>query len=465
MSEHDPEAQPEPRPNLFRPTPDPAPVPEPVVIDHAPAPPRRGGTPLPLTLLLVAALGGATYWTWTHPQRADQAGAPAADPQPAIEAARAQLAQQIQAISARVDALEKQPAPAPAAPPADGDAAVALSKKLDDLSGRVDALSGKQDQMAAEAAKQAEIAAQKPPPAPESKPDQTAQEVPGLIAQQQAADLGKLNDTVAQQKAAVAQAQSDAKAAADAQAAQKAALDQLIQRLAKLEQESGQAQAAADAQAAQKAGIDQLTQRLAKLEQESGQAQAAAASQANDTTALAALDSRVGKLEQGAGQAQGAVTGAAKDATRAIRIEAAEAALQAGQPLGTLPDAPPALTRFATTPPPTESALRADFNRVAEAARAVSQPDVAKKSFVERMFARVQQTVVVRQGDQVIVGDPAAGILARAQDHMAAGDLKGAADTLADLRGPAADAVRDWVGKVRALLEARAALASLAARG
>jgi hypothetical protein len=439
MSEHDPEATPEPRPNLFQPASQPEQVPEPRVIDHAPLPPpaqepvRRGGTPLPLTLLLVAALGGATYWTWTHPHYTDQAGAPASDPQPAIDAARAQLAQQIQALSARVDALEKQPAPA-APPAADSDAAVALAKKLDDLAGRVDALSTKQDQMAAEAAKQAEIASQKPAPAPEPSPDHTAQEVPNLIAQQQAADLGKLNDTVAQQKAAVAQAQSDAKAAADAEAAQKAALDQ-------------------------------LTQRLAKLEQDDGQAQAAAASQATDTAALAALDSRVGKLEQGEGQAQGAVTGAAKDATRAIRIEAAEAALQAGQPLGTLPDAPPALTRFATTPPPTESALRADFPRVAAAARAVSQPDVARKSFFQRMFARVQQTVVVRQGDQVIVGDPAAGVLARAQDHMAAGDLKGAADALADLHGPAADAVKTWVGQVHALLEARAALASLAARG
>ena len=176
---------------------------------------------------------------------------------------------------------------------------------------------------------------------------------------------------------------------------------------------------------------------------------------------LAGLGERVAKLEQGAGVA----TGAAKDATRAIQLEAAAAALQAGQPLGDLPGAPAALARYATTAPPTEAALRADFPRVADAARAVSRPDDARRSFIDRALARLQQSVVVRQGDHVVVGDPAAGVLARAQASVAAGDLKGAADTLAALTGQAADAVRPWVAQARGLIDARAALAAMAAHG
>jgi hypothetical protein len=109
--------------------------------------------------------------------------------------------------------------------------------------------------------------------------------------------------------------------------------------------------------------------------------------------------------------------------------------------------------------------LRAAYPKVAEAARLASEPQTQDRSFFERLIARAQQSVVVRQGDHVIVGDPAAGVLARAQEHVSAGDLKGAADVLGALRGPAADAVHDWVDQVHSLIEARAALAAMAAHG
>jgi hypothetical protein len=90
---------------------------------------------------------------------------------------------------------------------------------------------------------------------------------------------------------------------------------------------------------------------------------------------------------------------------------------------------------------------------------------VANKGFFDRAVARLQQSVTVRQGDHVIVGDPAAGILARAQDDVTNGDLKAAVLALGGLKGAAAAAVSGWVAQVNALLEARAALASLAAHG
>jgi hypothetical protein len=69
----------------------------------------------------------------------------------------------------------------------------------------------------------------------------------------------------------------------------------------------------------------------------------------------------------------------------------------------------------------------------------------------------------VRRGDQVIVGDPAAGVLSRAQDDVANGDLAGAVVALSALQGPAATAAHDWVGRAQSLLDARAALAAMAA--
>ncbi len=529
MSDHDPDAAaPEPRSNLFEPAP---------VIDHrgdtAPVvvTRRRGGTPLLLTLLVTAALGGAGYYGWSHPMEGAQQ-------------ANSQDAQQVQALSTRLDALEKRSGTEM------GEATAALSKRVDDLSGRLDGVSTKTDQLEAQSAKVAEIAAQKNPPAEAAPapPDHTAQDVPGLMAQQEAVDKTKIGqtgagpqpadvkaaldaidqrlskletavpaqapaDTAQKPEAAPAevaalndrvakleQAAGQSDAAAKAAAGDTATLATLSDRLTKLEQASGQSDAAAKAavgdtaalaalgdrlakleqasgQTAQQAASDQkaqqgdsatlatLNDRLAKLEQATGQVESQDAAgqkaQATDLQTLAALNDRVGKLEQGAGVA----TGAAKDATRAIQLEAAAAALQAGQPLGTLPDAPPALARYATAAPPTESALRADFPRVADAARSLSQPETANRSFFDRALARIQQSVVVRQGDHVVVGDPAAGVLARAQASVSAGDLKGAADTLGALTGPAANAVRDWVSQARALIDARAALATMAAHG
>jgi hypothetical protein len=367
----------------------------------AAAAPRRGGTPLPLTLLLVAALGGAIWFVWTHPQGGEaSAGAPGQ----AIEAAKAELAGQIQALSGRIDALEKAPAAA-----AGADAQAALGKRLDDMSAALSALTAKQDALETALQKLPDAEAQKAPPASQAAPDQAqAADVAALTAQIQATD-SRIDQSAQQQKGALAA----------------------------------------------------LAQRLDHLESAVSQAEAASQDQSRDQTALDSLRARIGRLEQGAGQDKGA----AQDAALAIRLEAAQAALEAGQPLGELPNAPQALARFATTPPPTEASLRTAFPQVAEAARAASRPDTGRQSFFQRALARVQQTVTVRRGDHVIIGDPAAGVLAQAQADVGNGDLKGAVAALKGLNGPAAAAVAGWVADVQALLDARAALAALAAHG
>ncbi|MBV9247674.1 MAG: hypothetical protein JO227_00300 [Acetobacteraceae bacterium] len=149
-------------------------------------------------------------------------------------------------------------------------------------------------------------------------------------------------------------------------------------------------------------------------------------------------------------------------ADRVARVEAAEAALAAGQKLGEIPGAPPALARFASTPPPTEAALRLAFPKAEQAALAASTP-AAGKPLLARMLARAQELLIVRQGDHVLVGNPAAGVLARAQEALDAGDLNGAIAAVESLTGPPRQAMDGWLADAKALADARAALADMAA--
>jgi hypothetical protein len=153
-------------------------------------------------------------------------------------------------------------------------------------------------------------------------------------------------------------------------------------------------------------------------------------------------------------------------ANRVARIQAAFIALSAGRPLGDLPGAPPALARYAATAPPTEAALRLGFPAAAQAALAADHPAPGDQPFLERVWAelRSESFFTIRQGEHVLVGDPAAGVLAHAQTALDAGDLAGAVASVGSLSGPAAQALAGWLDQARGLLAARAALADLAAQ-
>ena len=151
------------------------------------------------------------------------------------------------------------------------------------------------------------------------------------------------------------------------------------------------------------------------------------------------------------------------EARRLARIAEAQAALGAGQPLGDVPGAPPAVARFATASPPTMAALRLSFTRAEQAALAAVQPDTGNKTFLAGMLSRAQNLVTVRQGDRVLLGNPAAGVLAHARTALDAGDLAGAVAAVSQLSGPPADAMAHWLADARALLAARTALADMAA--
>ena len=145
-------------------------------------------------------------------------------------------------------------------------------------------------------------------------------------------------------------------------------------------------------------------------------------------------------------------------ATAAAQAQAALAALAAGRPVGTISGAPPAVARYAKEPPPTLPELRRSFDAVAAQAQTASRPSDQNNGFLDRVWNRAQGLVTVRQGDQVIVGDPAAGILAHAREDLDAGDLAGAVDTVSKLTGPAAQAMAGWLQSAQSVLAARTAL-------
>lgn len=175
------------------------------------------------------------------------------------------------------------------------------------------------------------------------------------------------------------------------------------------------------------------------------------------------LGGRIDKVAAQATQNGEQIKAVTQKAALLTRLQGAAANLAAGNKLGDIPGAPPALARFATEPPPTEAALRGSFDTYAADAQKVAQPAADNLSFTDRMLARAQQSVTVRQGDHVLVGDPSAGVVAHARELLDNGDLAGAVKALDGLSPPAAKAMQPWTDKARALLDARAALAAMAA--
>jgi hypothetical protein len=248
---------------------------------------------------------------------------------------------------------------------------------------------------------------------------------------------------------------------------------------------------------AQAAPDDALNQKVAGLSDSLKQLQAAETAQAQQTQSLPSaadvsnLASRVDTVAQReskddsairqdlslvqqqlatlSGQAQTLTKNSAAlpkltaQADRLGQIVRAQEALRAGLPLGTIANAPPALTRFADTAPPTEAALRLSFANDAQVADKAGEPTPDQGHFWHRVWLRVQNLVMVRQGDHVVLGDPTSAILAHAQTVLDAGDLSGTLKVLETLTGPAAQAMAPWEAQAQALLQARQALTQMAA--
>jgi len=144
------------------------------------------------------------------------------------------------------------------------------------------------------------------------------------------------------------------------------------------------------------------------------------------------------------------------------RLESARMALDAGQPLGDIPNAPPALAEFATAPPPTQSELLLSFPAAARAANIASVEKVAGKSYWSKVRARLESLITITNGAHVLIGPPAAAIVGQAGLLLNAGDLGGAVAELGNLSPTTQAAMGDWLPQARDLLAARAALIAMA---
>lgn len=172
-------------------------------------------------------------------------------------------------------------------------------------------------------------------------------------------------------------------------------------------------------------------------------------------------EARLDALTERAGTTSRALAEVSDRAARLARLQAAGDALALGRPLGDLPGAPPALARYAASPPPTLVGLRAAFPAAAAAARAAApSPTLAPGS---RLMDWIGAVMTIRRGDQVLVGDTLAARLAAAQAALAGDDLAGALAALAPIAGAPAAALGPWKSEAADLLAARHALADLTA--
>jgi len=158
------------------------------------------------------------------------------------------------------------------------------------------------------------------------------------------------------------------------------------------------------------------------------------------------------------------LTALAARAATLNEVTQARLALDAGQPLGPLPNAPAALAVFANVPPPTEAALRLAFPAAAQAAEAASASRDGKGGYWARVLARIEGFITISDGGHVIIGAPAAGVLAQAKLALDAGDLAGAVAQIQTLSQPTQQAMGAWLAQAQALLAARAALAVMGAQ-
>ncbi len=181
-------------------------------------------------------------------------------------------------------------------------------------------------------------------------------------------------------------------------------------------------------------------------------------------SALTAKVAAVGTQADASTKASSAVTALSAKEARTAQLQAAAAALAAGHPLGSIPDAPAALAKFATQAPPTEASLRLSFDSAAQAAREAGQPAPQTVPFFARMWQRAESSVTVKAGNTLVVGDALSDTLQRAHGLLDAGDLSGAVFALGALSGPAAQAMAPWREQAQSLLDARAALISAADR-
>jgi hypothetical protein len=194
--------------------------------------------------------------------------------------------------------------------------------------------------------------------------------------------------------------------------------------------------------------------------------------QANLAQNLAAVTAQVNAMQAQIAADHGAITTMQANQTDLTkltarisllnRLDSARMALEEGQALGDIPNAPPELAKFAASPPPTQAALVLAFPAAARAAEAASVASNGKGTYWSAVLARLENLVTISNGSHVVVGAPAAGVVAQAQVLLDAGDLAGAVAQLQTLSTDTQAAMGGWLSQAQDLLAARAAMIAMA---
>lgn len=146
-------------------------------------------------------------------------------------------------------------------------------------------------------------------------------------------------------------------------------------------------------------------------------------------------------------------------------LAAARMALDAGQPLGVIPNAPPALAAFADTAPPTLLSLRESFPEAAHEALAASLSDTGKAGFWAKAKLRLEGMMTISDGNHVIFGPPAAATLNQMRTDLSNNDIAKAVAAANQLSPNVQTAMASWLTPARALVAAQTALVDMARQG
>jgi len=243
-----------------------------------------------------------------------------------------------------------------------------------------------------------------------------------------------------------------------------------------LDQTAAKTASAAQAPIAdQQMQIGNLQNQIAALQQSTAKIQPAPDSiavQADLGEKVAVLNAEVAALQTQIATDHATLTTLAANSTNLTSLTAkierlnelagARMALDSGQPLGTIPNAPPALAAFAATPPPTMAQLVETYPDAAAKADAASTEKATKNSFWARVRARLESVITISNGNRVIIGSPAAAITAQAGMELDAGDLAGAVATLTQNLSPTTQAaMANWLAQANSLIAARTAIIKL----
>lgn len=216
--------------------------------------------------------------------------------------------------------------------------------------------------------------------------------------------------------------------------------------------------------------LKSLDQRLTGVEESLS---AVSANPAASTAAIDFLTNRVAALEKAVGESAGMK---ARDSALLIAAGQLREALRTSQPYHQEFEAMRALSAGdarieANLDPlagnaemgiPTLEVLRAEFETVASnAVRATSLSDDSGISAWLR--GRLAELISVRRTGADLPGATAEAIVARAEIHLQAGDLRAAVAELEGLDGAAAEAARRWLAGARARLEAERSLREITA--